>query len=370
MAVLNSIDPQLAQRGLETWLRESRPTATDVSVRDVNVPAAAGFSMTTILFTAAWTEAGKAHTAELVARLALDGPALFEAPDLSREYRLLEVLGAQTEVAVPKALAFVPDASLLGGPFIVMERALGQVPADDPPYVLEGWVVDLEPDRRAELYDHALQTLAQLHALDWRALGLEFLAEPGDKPGIDRELADLQRYYDWARGDGSSPTLDAAFELLRLRPPADDELVLNWGDARIGNIVFDPETLAPAAVLDWEMATIASPEMDLGWLTFFVRFYSEGLGVPIPEGMQTGDELVERYQLLTGRTVRNLEFYEALAALRTSIFLLRIGNLMIEVGAAPEDSPMPISNPASNLLARLLDLPAPTGSSELFMEHR
>jgi aminoglycoside phosphotransferase (APT) family kinase protein len=161
-----------------------------------------------------------------------------------------------------------------------------------------------------------------------------------------------------------------ARHILESRVPADEELVLNWGDARIGNVVFDPQTYVARALLDWEMATIASPELDLGWFVFFNRYFADGVGAAPLEGFQTRDEIIALYEALTGRTVKHLDFYEPLAAARTAILLLRIGRMMIEAGAVPADSPMPIANPGSILLATLLDLPAPDGVAVDFMNHR
>ena len=118
------------------------------------------------------------------------------------------------------------------------------------------------------------------------------------------------------------------------------------------------------------MATIASPQMELGWLVFFVRYYSEGIGVPIPEGLQTRDQLLARYEELTGRTADNIDYYEALAALRLSMIMMRAGHMMIAAGVLPPDNPIPVSNPASQVLARLLDVPAPAGEVVNFVGKR
>jgi len=370
VAVLNTIDPGDAGRSLERWLMTTLPGATP-RVSDVVVPESAGFSMTTILFRADVTD-GSGGPLDLVARVAPAGDSLFERPDLGREFALLRIIGEHTAVPVPKVRWLEADPSWLGGPFVVMDRAVGHVPSDDPPYLRAGWVVELAPTDRAKLFDNTLQAMVRLHAVDWSALGIAgVLGADGNGTGIADHLAALEGQYRWVRGSGAaSPTIEAAFELLRDQLPPDGELVLNWGDARIGNVIFDPASVEVQALLDWEMATIASPEMDLGWFLFFERMFIEGYGCDRLPGFQRRDELGARYAALSGRSVAHVGFYEALAALRTSILLMRIGNLMIAAGAVPPDNPLPLNNPGSQILARLLDLPAPSGDAADFMASR
>jgi aminoglycoside phosphotransferase (APT) family kinase protein len=232
--------------------------------------------------------------------------------------------------------------------------------------------VDLEPARRGVLYDHLLDTVNLVQATDWRALGVDYLDKPQyGAQGLEQQIGYWEAVYHWAcDGARSSPTIEAALEWAKTNQPEGEDLVLNWGDPRIGNIMYDPDDLSVQAVLDWEMAAIASPEMDLGWLILFVRYYSEGIGLPIPDGLPTGEQLVARWEQVTGRAARHVAYYEAFAALRLSILMVRAGSLMIAAGALPPDNPMPVSNPASQILATLLGLPAPVGDSTSFVGNR
>lgn len=371
MALLNTIDPADAGQRLERWLAATIP-AEHVAVSQVEVPQSAGFSMTTILFRATWEAEGEPTTADLVARVAPTGLALFERPDLAREFKVLRALGDHTAAPVPSVRWLEPDASVLGAPFLVMDRAFGQVPSDDPPYPVAGWVAELDAADRAKLYPETLRAMAEVHCTDWRALDLACLTDDAEKdePGAAQQMALLERTYDWVHGGERSPTIDSALAILAQRLPPTGDLVLNWGDSRIGNVVFDSETHTVAALLDWEMATIASPEMDLGWFLFFARYYTEGIGVEKLPGLQSRDELIAQYEALTGRDVEHIDFYEGFAAARASVLIMRVGRLMIEAGALPADSPMPLSNPASQLLAKLLELPAPQGQASSFVGNR
>jgi aminoglycoside phosphotransferase (APT) family kinase protein len=135
-------------------------------------------------------------------------------------------------------------------------------------------------------------------------------------------------------------------------------LTLSWGDARLGNIIF-ADDLSAAAVLDWEMAGLASPELDLAWWLFLNRHHCEGIGMPRPAGLPTDEETVRRYEELTGRRVENLHYYLVFAGVRMASLMVRVAQLMIAEGLVPSDSGMALNNPASQLLATLLDLPAP-----------
>ena len=373
MALLNQLDEASTTQALTAWLAGKLPAAQDVAVTDLLIPQSAGMSMTTILFNASWTEQGAAVTLALVARVAPPEPGVFMDPDLEKEFTLMKILGENTSLAVPKARWYEGDRSVLGAEFLIVDRAYGDVPADDPPYVVEGWVLDLEPGRRGALYDHAVEVVNTVQSTDWQALGLGSLLDKPQygAPGLDQQIGYWEAVYSWASRDGrSSPTVEAALEWAKANKPQGEQLVLNWGDARIGNIMYNSKDLAVEAVLDWEMAAIASPEMELGWLILMVRYYSEGIGLPIPEGLPTGAELVAAWEQATGRTARHVAYYEAFAALRMSILMVRAGNMLIAAGAFPPEHPMPISNPASQILAKMLELPAPQGESASFVEAR
>src|SRR5882757_499544 len=239
MALLNQLDEASTTRALTAWLAGKLPAAQDVAVTDLLIPQAAGMSMTTILFNASWTEQGVPVTLALVARVAPPEPGVFMDPDLQKEFTLMKILGENTSLAVPKARWYEGDRSVLGAEFLVVDRAYGDVPADDPPYVVEGWVLDLEPGRRGALYDHAVEVVNTVQSTDWQALGLGSLLDKPQygAPGLDQQLGYWEAVYSGASRDGrSSPTVEAALEWAKANKPEGEQFVLNWGDARIGNI--------------------------------------------------------------------------------------------------------------------------------------
>jgi aminoglycoside phosphotransferase (APT) family kinase protein len=362
MALLNKIEPDIASSQLTAWLRTKLPYVQDVQVSDVHVPSASGMSCESVLFEASWREDGVQRNHGFVARVAPVTPGVFPSYDLGREGLIMGALSAYTAVPAPR-IWFDPtdDVSVLAAPFLVMERLHGRVAPDDPPFTTGGWVLELSPDQQATLFDNALQVLAAVHRVDWRELGLESLArrEYG-APGLDEQLGYWTAFYAWAAQGEAYPVIDAGLEWVREHRPTEPEpLVLNWGDARVGNMLI-ADDLSVAGVLDWEMATLASPELDLGWWQFMNRHHSEGVGAPLPPGFPSFEQTVERYQELTGHEVEHIEFYEVFAALRASIIMVRAGRLMIELGLLPHDAPMSVSNPASHILAKQIGAPAPT----------
>jgi aminoglycoside phosphotransferase (APT) family kinase protein len=370
MALSNQTDPRLAERQLTSWLAGKLEDARDVRVSNARVPTAGGLSAETVLFDATWVQAGGPRSRRLAARVQPSGDAVFPTYDFRSEFRILAALGG-AGLAVPEVLWHERDPSVLGGEFIVMEQVDGRVPADDPPYTTEGWVLELTPEDQATMYDNALQALATVHGVDWRAAGLD-LSDGGTThpPGLDQQLAYWESTFAWAASGEANPTVEAALDWAREhRPARDGRLVLNWGDARLGNILF-ADDLSVAAMLDWEMAVPASPELDLGWWLFLIRLHTDGIGAPVPAGFPNRDGTVARYEQLTGLEVCDLEFYEVFAALRMAIIMHRAGDLMIRAGLLPPDATMKLNNPTTQLLAEQLGLPAPAGAVQDFVGNR
>jgi aminoglycoside phosphotransferase (APT) family kinase protein len=369
MALKNIIDTDLAANRLTDWLSAKLPDAHDITVTDVNVPGAGGLSNETVLFTASWREDGVEQTRGMVARVQPDGPGVFPDYDLRKEAAVIKAL-ADTPVAVPGVYFFEDDPSVFGAPFLVMERIDGRIPADDPPFTATGWVLELTPDQRRQMWHKSIDTLAQIHAVDWRARGLDFLDTPENHSGLDAGLAQWRRTFEWAAEGEPNPTIEAALAWLdENRPGGTESKVLNWGDARVGNIIFSGD-LAPAGVLDWEMVVLASREQELGWWLFLMRHHTEGVGLPLPEGIPDRDDTIAYYERITGHRVQNLDYYEVLAGTRLAILMVRAAHMMIAAGLLPPDSPMAQSNPASQLVAKLLGLPAPTGATTSFIGNR
>lgn len=371
MALANTRDPEKSAVALRDWLTGKLPGASDVDVTDVVTPQASGMSNETLMFTATWTEGGAPQRREYVARVAPQGPGVFPRYDLVTEQRVLHALSQHTDAAVPATPWVETDSAVLGADFLVMERLTGRVAADDPPFTAAGWVLELDPAQRATMCENALVALTRIHAADVDALGLGFLDRPelGETP-LDQQIADWRTTYAWAAEGEINRCVEAGFEWIEANKPTEaEETVLNWGDARLGNLLIGDD-LAVNGILDWEMVCLGSPEMDLGWWLLMQRHHTEGIGLPLPEGFPSHQEIVDRYTELTGRQVKHAEFYETFAALRLSILMHRAGNMMIAGGMLPPDAPMKFNNPASQMLAKFIGAPSPAGDAQSFIGNR
>jgi len=361
MALANK-SPEEIRGGLQTWLETKFPGAT---ITSCDVPSASGMSNLTVLFSAT-TSAGEE---QFVARVAPDGPAVFMEYDLAKEAKVMNAL-AGAGLPVPVVRWVEPDPAHLGAQFLVMERAYGQIAADDPPFTATGWVLDLTDEERRTLVTNSLEALAEIHNADWKALGLGFLAPADGSYVLDADIARWKTVYDWAREGDVNPTVEAGFQWLADNRPADDrEPVLNWGDARVGNMMFGDD-LAVSAILDWEMVGLGQPDVEVAWWLFLLRHHTEGIGMPYPSGFPSRDEVIAIYEKAAGRSVEHVDFYEVWAAVRLAALMHRAGNLMIEVGLLPPDAPMKLNNPASQLLAKLIGAPAPAGDAQSFIGNR
>jgi aminoglycoside phosphotransferase (APT) family kinase protein len=353
MAIANSIDPRDAEPRLTAWLSGKLPAAV---VSDVAVPPASGGSNETVFFTATWPDGDATREQRMVARVLPSGLPLFPTYDLHREYTVMRAVAEGSAIPVPAVDWFEADPSILGAPFMTMPFVAGRVLGDDPPFTTSGWFLDLSAEQQATLHDNGLRQLAAIHALDWQALGLEPLRRPErGVTAIDQQLAYWEEFFAWAAEGDANPTVEAGLRWLREHQPQDERLALSWGDARLGNMLF-ADDLSVAAVLDWEMAAIAAPELDLAWWLFLNHHHTDGIGAPRPAGLPTEAETVARYEELTGRPVQDLHYYKVFAGVRMSALMIRVARLMVAGGILPPDATLGLNNPASQMLAGLLDL--------------
>jgi aminoglycoside phosphotransferase (APT) family kinase protein len=324
---------------LHDWLDGRLDGPQELTVSEVRTPTGGnGLSSTSVLFEASWQANGSRHGGAYVARLAPENSAVpvFPSYDLSAQFEVISQVAARSKVPVPRLHWNEPDGGPLGSPFFVMDQIDGRVPMDNPPYVFGGWLLEATPDERAELQQKSIAILAGLHAIQ-DPHGAFPLLRPRDGQNSLRAHVDSQAaYYDWAlKDDGCRiPIIERGLAWLEDNWPADPGPdVLCWGDARIGNVIY--QGFEPAAVLDWEMATLGPRELDLGWFVFLHRFFQdiaeffevEGL----PDFLRRSD--VERcYQDLTGHQPRHMDFYLTYAAIRHAIIMARIKRRMIHFG--------------------------------------
>ena len=369
MPIPEQRDLEAARGILAGWLARCLPDVSGVEVGPISGPAFTGFSNETMLFDASWLPAGATErvTEPLVLRVEPTAHTVFKEADFEAQYRVMQTLGERSNVPVPNMRWFESDTSILGAAFFVMDKVEGRAPTDTPPYTMGGWILEeTTPEQRRTLVETGLDALAAVHAVDWQDLGFAFLDKPQyGRPGFEQQLRYYEASFEWASPDREPPPVaQATLDWVRAHAPAvDPEITLCWGDARINNQLFDADCRV-AAVLDWEMVTLADPMMDLGWWLFLDRHFHEGMPAPRMEGFPTREEMVTRYEQSSGRTARDLEFYEVFGGLRFAVVMMRLGTLLVDFELLPADTDMAVNNAVTRVLAEMLGLPSPGPAPE------
>ena len=339
------------EQSLARWLAD-RLDATDLVVDTSGRPPLNGQSNDTLMLRARWNGGDRRQEGGFVVRRPPSGRSLYHHYDLAAQYATMRAL-VDTDVPVPPLIGYEADPAVLGAPFYVMREVVGEAPPDVPPYTAIGWVLTLTTQEQARMHAAALEVLARIHRLDIRALPLDHLPT-GPDGGFGAQFQATLDWYDWATAETPHPVLAAAVDWLQERRPriAPEEECLNWGDARVGNMLF--RDLSPVAVLDWEMAAIGPPEVDLGWWLYLYRFHSEGLGNPRIAGFPDDAATVAMWERSAGRTARNVDYFTVLAGLRMSIIVHRHMRRLVEEGTLPAERIPDFPNPSAELLARLI----------------
>jgi aminoglycoside phosphotransferase (APT) family kinase protein len=354
MAIGDQRDPEETRAQLTPWFAARLPGARDVAVENLVVPTI-GFSNETLLLDLGWSDERGRHQEPLVIRVRPKGQ-VFPEYDLARQYDVMQRL-AGTDVPVPNMRWFEASDAVLGQSFYVMDRIVGVVPPDNPPYHVAGVCTEMSPASREALWWDGLDKLAKVHALDWKKLGFGYLDAPqwGKSP-LEQQLNYYAHFLEWAYEGKQHPICAPALQWLRENRPSDEPVALCWGDSRIGNMMFHQDRCV--AVLDWEMVALGNPEQDLAWWLFLDWHHSTGIGVDRLAGFPTKEATIARYEELTGRKVRHLHYYEVFAAFRFAVIMCRIVTLVQAAGLPMPDN-YAIDNTCTQGLAGLLGMPRP-----------
>jgi aminoglycoside phosphotransferase (APT) family kinase protein len=237
------------------------------------------------------------------------------AHDMGREYRILSRL-CHVYPPAPAPRLYCEDETILGAPFYLMERRKGVILRRSPPSDRP-----IPPDLVTRLCETLVDNLALLHGLDYRAAGLDDLGKP--QGYINRQVTGWTRRYQDACTDEIADierTMTWLAENVPAGAPGEGQgragATLIHNDFKFDNFVLDPDDLTRiVAVLDWEMATIGDPLMDLGTT---LAYWTEAndpaplhqfiVGPTTQPGSLTRRELVERYGRTTGRDTSNMLF--------------------------------------------------------------
>jgi aminoglycoside phosphotransferase (APT) family kinase protein len=327
---------------LDTWFAGRPEIGTRPSIDGFERPETNGMSSETLLFQASWDppSGGDRVTGRFVARLCPDTGAypVFPTYDMGKQARVMRLVGSRSEAPVPAVRWDEPSDGPLGAPFFVMDRVDGRVPPDVMPYTFDGsWLTDATREQRAALQARAVATLSAIHGVAGGTPETAFLEldAPGDTP-LRRHFANERAYYEWVRQGHTYSVIERAFDWLEAHWPesaeAADAVVL-WGDARIGNMLFDG--FEPAAVLDWEMTAVGPREIDLGWFIFLHRFFEDlasELGMAgLPDFLER-HEVAAQYAAASGHEPRDLDWFITYAALRHGSVMARVLSRSVAFG--------------------------------------
>lgn len=287
------------EKRIETFLKDSIPGLSGkLSVQQFP----SGYSNLTYLISVG--------DRNLVLRRPPHGTKARTAHDMGREYRILEKL-RDVFPYCPGPLVYSEDESIMGAPFYVMERIEGTILRRDLP---EG--LTFSPEEARTLCHNMFDVLIELHSIDYRKIGLEDFGKP--EGYIKRQVEGWSRRYRAARTP-DAPDYEEIMEWLDKNQPADfNKPSIIHNDYKFDNIVLDPQNpLKIIGVLDWEMATIGDPLMDLGgsiayWIT---KDDSEEVQMMrlLPthiDGMMRRKEIVQYYLEQTGISLDDFSFYE------------------------------------------------------------
>jgi aminoglycoside phosphotransferase (APT) family kinase protein len=251
------------------------------------------------------------------------GPLPRGANDMAREYHILSSLWRAYPLA-PRALFHCDDPGVLGAPFQIIEYRLGIIIHDTVPTPFAG-----RPEIGATLSRQLVEALAALHAVDPAQIGLATLGRPARFLGRTLEgwAARAAAVADLVNPQALSDTV----AWLRRQLPADPPPSLIHSDFKLDSMILQPTSLAPVAVIDWDMGTRGDPLWDLAVMLSYWAEPGDPDCVHRMQQMPTAEpgfwrrrEVLDAYRRLTSRAVDDFLFYRVLGVFRSAIVFLQL----------------------------------------------
>jgi aminoglycoside phosphotransferase (APT) family kinase protein len=255
--------------------------------------------------------------AEIVLRRPPRGPLPPSAHDVLREARVLTALAGRARV--PAVLAVCEEPAVIGAPFYVMEKVDGHVVTRTIPDALD------TPNDRRRMGEELVDALVEVHAVDWRAAGLEGFGKPTGY--LERQLRRFLGLWEHNR-TREIPAVESVGQWLQANLPESGPATVVHGDYRLGNTMMAPDGPARlVSIFDWEMATIGDPLADVGYMcTLWVDRNDppnlfELSKVTREEGFPLREELIARYEERSGRSMTDIRWYRTLALWKSIVFM-------------------------------------------------
>jgi len=260
---------------------------------------------------------------EMVLRRPPVGVVIASAHDMGREFRILSHLAPVYDKA-PTPIVFCEDEELIGTPFYLMERVQGVILRKEMPEAMRP-----EPALARSVAEGLVETLAELHAVDVEAAGLGTLGRPGGYVG--RQIEGWTKRYRHAETE-TIPEADAVARWLLDSMPTESGSALIHNDFKHDNLVLDPSDWSRViAILDWEMATLGDPLMDLGTtLAYWTQpddppeLREARLSPTLLPGTPGRAEIVEWYERASGRPVEHVTFYFAYGLFKVAVIVQQL----------------------------------------------
>lgn len=304
--------------GIEGYL--STELDRKVTIVDLDRPTATGFSADTMLIDIEVETDGAGNPGwsdRLVVQAAPTGPRLFENYDLARSFAVQREL-ANHDVPVARMHWLCEDRSWIGTPFYVMEYVAGRVPPDRPPYHREGWLFDSPIAERRAIWTAGIEAIAALHRVP-----IDRFPFLGDRPGSDLAGRRVEHWRSFGQdlGRDAEPALLRALDALEADRPDTGPPAVHWGDAKLGNMLFDRGRAA--AILDWELCGLGVGEEDVAHWMAVDWFLSTGLGGDRLSGLPGPAATISRYESVVGRATIGIEWWFVFAIVRMGLIFQR-----------------------------------------------
>ncbi|TQV76593.1 phosphotransferase family protein [Aliikangiella marina] len=270
-----------------------------------------------------WTYCLTYENREIILRRAPAGTKAKGAHDMGREFRIQSAL-KPVYAYVPEMLALCEDESVLGTDFYVMEKLNGIIPRKNMPRGLK-----LDPATTKTICEKVLDCLIELHQADYQAAGLDQLAK--GEGYIRRQIEGWNGRYKKAK-TWNVPSAKYVMSWLEYNMPNHENICIIHNDFRFDNVVLDNnEPTKVLGVLDWEMATLGDPMMDLGntlayWVEQGDDFMAQSTRrqpTHLP-GMMTRQQVIEYYCDKMGFDALDFKFYEVYGLFRLAVIVQQI----------------------------------------------
>ncbi len=341
---------------LARWLVDTLDDVDHAEVGDFDRPSG-GYSAETLIVPVTFTRDGSTSDEHIVLRRETPEPPVYpvQVPvenEIDIQWRVMSALTEHANVPIAPLLGYEKDPAVLGSPFFAMDFIGGEIPREDPPYVVEGFYVGANAEQRTRMITTGVDTMAGVHAVDVQQAGLEWLSTDDVNDG-HRQLRIWREHAEQELDGRPHPLMMDAFDRVADELPSGGTPVLTWGDARLGNVIW--QDFSPACLTDFEAAAIAPAEMDVGWWLMFEQWSHLSAGLDPYPGSLSAEAQLDRYAATSGRDLGDIAPWVLFAAARYAAIVVRVMNRMVEREILPVDQTIYL-DPIAPVLRPLLDL--------------